>query len=213
VAQRHRDNTIASALDEFSDLSHAARWWDIVPTATGTLISLAGYICQALTVWAAESRWKQPHSTPPLLALLEGISLCLAGCRLKIGPRQRTRGGRLRQTFRQPPSVIYSSATVYVGGSNVTTSNGLEIPASTPTRLPSSGAEDDVLYGIAASSTATVGYLTITQTCCRPRGVTRLHRAAATPLTCCCRRCFCPDVGGDNAPKPLGELNNGRFIR
>jgi len=58
--------------------------------------------------------------------------------------------------------VIYSSATVYLGGSNVTTSNGLEIPASTPTRIPSSGAEDDVLYGIASSGTATVGYLTIT---------------------------------------------------
>lgn len=58
--------------------------------------------------------------------------------------------------------VIYSSATVYIGGAGVTTSTGLEIPASTPTRIPSTGAEDDTLYGVVASSTATVGYLTIT---------------------------------------------------
>lgn len=57
---------------------------------------------------------------------------------------------------------IYSSATVYVGGSGVTTTTGLEIPASTVVTLPSTGSEEDSLYGVVSSSTATVSYLTIT---------------------------------------------------
>jgi hypothetical protein len=40
------DSAIASALDEFTNLSHATRWWDIVPTGIGVLVSIAGYICQ-----------------------------------------------------------------------------------------------------------------------------------------------------------------------
>jgi hypothetical protein len=38
---------------------------------------------------------------------------------------------------------------------------GLEIPASTVVTLPSTGSEEDSLYGVVASSTATVSYLTI----------------------------------------------------
>jgi hypothetical protein len=40
------DNAIASALEEFSELSDAARWWDIMPTVFGVVISIAGYVCQ-----------------------------------------------------------------------------------------------------------------------------------------------------------------------
>lgn len=40
------DNAIPSALEEFSELSDAARWWDIVPTFVGVCISIAGYACQ-----------------------------------------------------------------------------------------------------------------------------------------------------------------------
>jgi hypothetical protein len=39
-------DTIASALQEISELGDAARWWDILPTGIGTLVSITGYICQ-----------------------------------------------------------------------------------------------------------------------------------------------------------------------
>jgi hypothetical protein len=56
--------------------------------------------------------------------------------------------------------LVSSSATVYVGGSGVTTGTGFEVPATTPVLIPVSGAEDELaLYAITSSGTATVSYI------------------------------------------------------
>ncbi|HXY64505.1 MAG TPA: hypothetical protein VEI45_09200 [Mycobacterium sp.] len=52
------------------------------------------------------------------------------------------------------------SVTVYLGGtSSVTTTTGYPLPASTSVNVPTTGSEPLSLYGITASSTATVSVL------------------------------------------------------
>ena len=58
--------------------------------------------------------------------------------------------------------LISASAACFVGGPGVTTTTGLPIPATTPTKIPTTGAETLQLYGVCASGTVTVSYLSIT---------------------------------------------------
>jgi len=49
--------------------------------------------------------------------------------------------------------LVYSTVALYVGPtSSVTTSTGYLVPATTGVQIPSTGAENDVLYGVAATS-------------------------------------------------------------
>lgn len=57
--------------------------------------------------------------------------------------------------------LISASAAAFVGGPGVTTTTGLPIPASTPTLIPTTGAESLQLYGVVSSGTATISYLSI----------------------------------------------------
>jgi len=58
--------------------------------------------------------------------------------------------------------VVYNggSVVVYLGGtSSVTTSTGYPLAATTAVTIPTTGAETLQLYGITASSTATVSFI------------------------------------------------------
>lgn len=67
-------------------------------------------------------------------------------------------GTTAEQLFTSGPApaydvLVYSTVALYVGPTPaVTSSTGYLIPASTPVSIPATGSEDDVLYGIAASS-------------------------------------------------------------
>jgi hypothetical protein len=64
---------------------------------------------------------------------------------------------------RNNDSVLVSSTTAaFIGGAGVTTTTGLAIPASTPVLVPTTGAENDQLFAVVGTGTATVSYLTIT---------------------------------------------------
>jgi hypothetical protein len=58
--------------------------------------------------------------------------------------------------------LISSSAAAYIGGAGVTTATGFPIAANQLVLLPTTGAENPTLYGVVASGTATISYLTIT---------------------------------------------------
>jgi hypothetical protein len=53
------------------------------------------------------------------------------------------------------------SGSVYIGGSGVTTTTGLPVAAGATVTVPTTGAQPLELFGVVASSTATVSYLTI----------------------------------------------------
>jgi len=55
-------------------------------------------------------------------------------------------------------AIVSSSAAAFIGGSGVTTSTGLPVPANTLVEVPLTGAEDDAVYAVVSSSTATVSY-------------------------------------------------------
>ncbi|ORW02473.1 hypothetical protein [Mycobacterium kyorinense] len=54
--------------------------------------------------------------------------------------------------------LITSSAAAFIGGAGVTASTGFPVPANTPVRFPTTGAEPVALYGITSSGTATVSF-------------------------------------------------------
>ncbi|GBE65861.1 hypothetical protein MFM001_23230 [Mycobacterium sp. MFM001] len=55
-------------------------------------------------------------------------------------------------------ALVYSSAAAFIGGSAVTSTTGLPIPATTLVEVPLTGAEDDAVYAVVGSGTATVSY-------------------------------------------------------
>jgi hypothetical protein len=58
--------------------------------------------------------------------------------------------------------LISSSAAAFVGPAGVTTTTGFPLVASTPTLIPVTGPENDQLFAVVSTGTATVSYLTIT---------------------------------------------------
>jgi hypothetical protein len=59
---------------------------------------------------------------------------------------------------------VYSSAAAFVGGSGVTTSTGIPIPATTVVQIPLTGAETrtaEALYAITSSSATVSVFLVI----------------------------------------------------
>jgi hypothetical protein len=55
-----------------------------------------------------------------------------------------------------------SSAAAFVGPAGVTTTTGFPVVANSPTLIPVTGAENDQLFAVVSTGTATVSYLTIT---------------------------------------------------
>jgi hypothetical protein len=52
------------------------------------------------------------------------------------------------------PACLICSAAIYIGGSNVTSANGFELPANTPFPLTFFGGSE-ILYAVAATGTPT----------------------------------------------------------
>jgi hypothetical protein len=58
--------------------------------------------------------------------------------------------------------LIYSTVQIFVGPtSSVTSSNGFLVPATTQTRIPTTGAECDSLYAVTSTGTGTAYVLQI----------------------------------------------------
>jgi hypothetical protein len=55
--------------------------------------------------------------------------------------------------------LVSSSAAAFIGGAGVTTATGFPIAATTPVLVPTTGSEPLLLYGVVASSTATISVL------------------------------------------------------
>ena len=58
--------------------------------------------------------------------------------------------------------LVSSSAAAFVGPAGVTTTTGFPVVANSPTLIPVTGAENDQLFAVVSTGTATVSYLTIT---------------------------------------------------
>ncbi len=54
---------------------------------------------------------------------------------------------------------VNSSAAAFIGGPGVTAATGFPLAANTPVKIPTTGAESLVLYGITSTGTATVSYI------------------------------------------------------
>jgi hypothetical protein len=55
--------------------------------------------------------------------------------------------------------IVSASAACFVGGPSVTPTTGFALAASTPVRIPTTGAASEPLYGITSSGTALVSYI------------------------------------------------------
>ena len=54
---------------------------------------------------------------------------------------------------------LFSTAAVFIGGADVTTTNGFALPATTAVTIPGGKGNARALYGIVASTDATVSYI------------------------------------------------------
>lgn len=55
--------------------------------------------------------------------------------------------------------LLTASAACYIGGPDVTTTTGYPLAANTPTLIPTTASGSGGLYGITASGTATVSFI------------------------------------------------------
>lgn len=55
--------------------------------------------------------------------------------------------------------LVNSSAAAFIGPSGVTPTTGFPVAVNTPVRVPTTGADDEALYAVVSSGTATVSFI------------------------------------------------------